>query len=257
MLERVASYFNYLAKATNAHGLHSPFLFKLYKEVIKTAPRVPFDDIESLRKKLQADKTQIEFLELGAGINPVGGTKSISSIARRSSQRKKYCQLIANLVKHFKSNQILELGTSLGITTCYLAKANPSSRIVSMEGNLKVLERARKNLDSLEIHNVELIHGNFDDSLKTTVESFEKLDLVYFDGNHQKTPTLNYFNICLDKKHPDSIFIFDDIHWSREMEEAWNTIKDHPDVTVTIDLFQFGIVFFREGQAKEHFVVRF
>jgi predicted O-methyltransferase YrrM len=88
------------------------------------------------------------------------------------------------------------------------------------------------------------------------LNSLPKLDLVFFDGNHQKVPTLDYFHHCLTKAHENSIFIFDDIHWSSEMDEAWQQIQGHEQVSLTIDLFQFGLVFFRKGIAKQHFTLR-
>ena len=80
--------------------------------------------------------------------------------------------------------------------------------------------------------------------------------MVYFDGNHQKAATLEYFQHCLQFVNNESFFIFDDIHWSKEMESAWEEIKKHPKVKVTIDTFQWGIVFFRKEQEKEHFIIR-
>jgi predicted O-methyltransferase YrrM len=82
-------------------------------------------------------------------------------------------------------------------------------------------------------------------------------DLIYFDGNHSKKATLDYFELLLPTITNETVWIFDDIHWSKDMEESWEIIKNHPKVKVTIDTFQWGIViFFRAEQEKEHFVIR-
>jgi len=93
--------------------------------------------------------------------------------------------------------------------------------------------------------------------LSAVITPPDVIDLVYFDGNHQKEPTLNYFHTCLQKAHKNSLFIFDDIHWSDGMEEAWEQIKKHDRVHLTIDLFQFGIVFFEKEMPKQHFILKF
>ena len=109
----------------------------------------------------------------------------------------------------------------------------------------------------MELQNIEQHVGNFDDVLPKILSEKEKIDFVFFDGNHRKEPTLNYFRQCLDKVHEGSVFIFDDIYWSLEMKEAWSEIKMNEQVTVTLDLFYLGIVFFRKEQVKQHFIIRY
>ena len=92
-------------------------------------------------------------------------------------------------------------------------------------------------------------------AVEKELKEHNQLDFVFFDGNHKKKPTLSYFKQCLEVAHEDSIFIFDDIYWSTEMTEAWQEIKKHPKVTLSIDCFEMGIVFFKKEQAKEHFTV--
>ncbi len=101
------------------------------------------------------------------------------------------------------------------------------------------------------------MEGNFDKTLKPTLSSIDKLDWVFIDGNHQKEPTIRYFEQCLEKCTSDSVLLFDDIYWSKGMAEAWENIKQHPRVSVTLDLFQVGIVFIREGQSKQDFWIRY
>ena len=172
--------------------------------------------------------------------------------------RSKYGQFLFRLAYHFKPNTILELGTSLGITTSYLAFANQNSKVITIEGCTNISSEAKNCFQSLGLNNIETVVGNFDSVLSSRLKTQDsRFDFVFFDGNHKKKPTLNYFNQCLSHATNDSVFIFDDIHWSDEMEEAWEEIKSHPKVIVTIDLFFLGLVFFRKEQAKENFVLRF
>jgi predicted O-methyltransferase YrrM len=253
-------YIRYWLSAKTAHGIHSPFVFALYNEVIHTKSNYySYDKIEQLRKKLLLSKKEINVTDLGAGKS---GKRTIAQIAERSAKNAKYCQLLFRLVNHFKPEIILELGTSLGISTCYLASADPNSKVITIEGCPDTAAEAKKNFESLGLKNIESITGNFDVTLQQKLHSGLKtkdsiLDLVFFDGNHKKEPTLNYFRQCLDHANNDSVFIFDDIHWSDEMEETWEEIKKHPKVTVTIDLFFLGLVFFRKEQSKEDFKIRY
>ena len=151
----------------------------------------------------------------------------------------------------------MELGTSLGISSAYLAAANSGSKLITIEGCKEIADVAAQNFTKLELKNIEQVVGNFDKVLPEVLKKTDQLDLVFFDGNHQKEPTPNYFKQCLEKANEKSVFIFDDIYWSREMKEAWEEIKNNKKVTVSIDLFYMGIIFFRKEQVKEHFMIRY
>ena len=139
-----------------------------------------------------------------------------------------------------------------------MALANNHTSITSLEGSASLIEVAKDNHAALGIQNVSLLQGNFDKLLPSFLHNQSSLGLVFFDGNHRKQATLNYFNLCLEKATADSIFIFDDIYWSEEMNSAWMEIKSHPQITLTLDVFQFGICFFKkEKLAKEEFILRY
>ena len=259
-LSFILKYLKYLISSKTAHGIHSPFVFELYNQVIrKNNSYYSFEKIEQLRQRLLYSQKEIEVTDLGTGTS---GKRTLAQIAERSLKSEKYGQLLFRLANHLRPETILELGTSLGISTAYLASAVPNAKIITIEGCPNISAEAKKNFESLGLKNIETVVGNFDTSLKQTIDSilntqYSILDLVFFDGNHKMEPTLNYFNQCLSQAHNDSLFIFDDIHWSDEMEEAWEEIKKSPKVTVTIDLFFIGLVFFRKEQAKENFVIRY
>lgn len=146
------------------------------------------------------------------------------------------------------------MGTSLGISTLYQAKADGRARVITLEGCPEIAAVAQENFKRLKANNIELMTGNFSTTLPQALRKMQRIDYVFFDGNHRKTATLNYFHEALKYAHEGSVFVFDDIYWSQEMMEAWEEIKAHPQVTLTIDIFYMGIVFFRKEQVtKEHF----
>lgn len=254
---RILKYINYLIKSIHLHGIHSPFVFNLNEKIFQEkAAYYCFDEIESLRAKLQLTHKKIEVLDLGAGSKKNNKKeRSISSICKTASKNSRSAQLIYRLIYEFKPSIILEIGTSFGLTTAYMAKANPSAEITSIEGSPQIAKVAKVNHQKLNINNIKIVNAPFDEVLEEIINSKETLDLVFFDGNHQKIPTLKYFELCLKKINSNSIFIFDDIYWSPEMNAAWNEIRKHPKVSISIDLFQLGIVFFKTDQVKEHFTV--
>ena len=128
---------------------------------------------------------------------------------------------------------------------------------MSIEASIEIAKIAEQNFKDLHLQNTTVLHGTFEAKLTDAIQQLGKLNFVFFDGNHRKEPTLNYFKECLNFCTNESVFVFDDIHWSTEMEEAWSEIKNHPEVTVTLDLFFIGIVFFRKEQAKENFIIRY
>ena len=255
-------YLNYYITASNGkgHGIHSPFIFHFISEVLSDKKNYPeYDKIEKLRKQLLQDKTLLEVEDLGAGssINKTN-RRSVADIARNAAKPKKFGQLLFRIVREYQPINILELGTSLGITTTYLSLAKKDAAIITMEGAGQVAQMANNNFQALAITNASIVQGNFDNTLLPVLQGLPSVDFAFIDGNHRQEPTERYFAELLLKTHNDSILIFDDIHWSREMEQAWQTIKEHPSVRCTIDLFFIGIVFFRqEFREKQHFNLRF
>lgn len=255
----ISDYLKHRLTSKSRHGTHSPFVYKLTDEVIYDFNvKSDYKSIEAQRKKLLNDDSLITVTDLGAGSHlNKNRTKKVRQIAKNALKSPRLAQLIYRLAKENEPKHILELGTCLGLTTAYLSKACPEADIITIEGCPETAKVAYKNFMDLELENVELRVGNFDTLLPELIEQSGQLDFVYIDGNHRKDATLNYFNWCLPKVHEGSLLIFDDIYWSEGMKEAWEEIKRHPDVTVTIDLFWIGLVYFKKGQAKEHFKIKF
>lgn len=255
----IIDYLKYYFKAKNVHGVHSPFVFDFYQNVFKNQNTAPgFEAIESLRKELLKRDTEIiKIIDYGAGPKKNSSNERIvSEVAKISLSSPKWCKFLYHLVRHYRLNNIVELGTSLGITSCYLGYAAPDGIVYSLEGASAYIDIARQNYNKLGLKNVLTSEGNIDLTLIKTLRHVEWVDLVFFDANHRYEPTIRYFETCLKKSHPGSVFIFDDIHWSKEMNQAWEEIISRPEVSISINLFQMGLVFFNEGVEKQHFILK-
>jgi predicted O-methyltransferase YrrM len=254
-------YLEYLFGSSHSkgHGIHSPFVFDFIQKVLNDKTGYPeYAEVDKLRNKLLADNSPVPIEDYGAGSRKGPGSRSVAQIARVASRSPKYGKLLFRIVRYYKPHYVIELGTSLGVSSAYLGLAGTSSVIVTGEGNYAVASLAKNNFESLGLTNVRIITGNFDNTLPEMVAAIPHVDLAFIDANHRHKPTVAYFNALLKKITGTSILIFDDIHWSAGMESAWNEIKRHPSVMLTVDLFYFGIIFFRpEFKVKQHFRIRF
>lgn len=256
MLYQIIKYIQFFFKSTNQHGVHSPFVYDLITTCFydKTSHQ-SYLNISKYRKQLSKNKTKIEVIDLGSGSQKlVTNSRSVSDMAKHAGTTLFRAKLLFRIVNYFKFNNILELGTSLGIATHAMHLGNPNAKITTIEGCPNLAELTASNFKKNQIQSISLINSDFIDALKNMHS--ETFDMVFFDGNHKKEATLNYFESLLPTIHNDSLFIFDDIYWSKNMTDAWDIIKQHPKVTVTIDTFFWGFVFFRSEQKKEHFTIR-
>lgn len=254
-----SDYAKHIIVSKNRHGIHSPFVYTLLDEVIYDKQVLPYyQDIEAKRNSLKQDHRKIHVKDLGAGSMLNKQTeKQVAQIAKNALKPARIAQLIARIAGRFSPETIIELGTCLGLTTAYMASASPHSQLITIEGCPETARIAQENFEDLDLRNINLQVGNFDTILPQIISSISKLDFLFIDGNHRKEATLDYFEQCLPKVHDQSVLIFDDIYWSSGMKEAWETIKRHPQVRVSMDLFYIGLVFFKKDQEKEHFKIRF
>lgn len=240
--------------------MHSPFVFDFILNVLnnKSNYQSP-QEIEQLRKQLLNDKRVIEIEEMGAGSRTFASKqRSVQQIARSALKSKRLAQVLFRLVKHYQPETVIELGTSLGLTTAYLSRANVNASIITIEGSEQIAAIAKENFYKLDCRNIQLHQGNFDHILPSVISQLSSIDFAYIDGNHRYEPTIDYFHQFLSKSNRRTILVFDDIHWSEEMEKAWQEIKQHPSVQYTIDIFFLGFVFFREEfKVKQDFSIRF
>lgn len=211
--------------------------------------------ILNYRKTLLKNATKIKVTDLGAGSQVMKQQeRSVSELAKNAGTTIKRAKLLFRITNYFKPENILELGTSLGIATHAMSLADPESNITTVEGCPNISEFVKSNFKRNVLENIKAITGNFNDKIEEL--KLNTYNLVFFDGNHQKEATLTYFDSLLETTNNETVMIFDDIYWSKGMTEAWEAIKQHPKVTVTIDTFFWGLVFFRKEQVKEHFAIR-
>ena len=249
-------YLKFILKSSNQHGVHSPFVYHLVINCLYKRSNKKWKLFLNEKQLLLKNKQKITVNEFGAGSNFFKSKeRSIAKIAKIAGISDKKASLLIGLVNYFKPSNILEIGTSIGLSTFAIKIANKYSKIITLEGCEETSKVAHQLFDKHKFNDIDIITGDFTETLPQIVKK-NQFDFIYFDGNHTKKSTLEYFNFCLDTLKNQSIWVFDDIYWSKEMKEAWSTIKKHPKVRVTVDIFHFGIVFFRKEQAKEHFKIR-
>lgn len=255
----VSRYLHYWLNAIDEHSLQAPFVFELYTQVIKDDVQLPvFQEIGTYRKEKLADHRNLRFSRLGAASSvKKSDERKVSSIARHSLSSAKFSRFLFRLARYCQPSLILELGTSLGINTLYLSAHNPACRIVTFEGCNTSIAEAAALFSTWEKKNIELVAGNIDDTLTEYLCRHKTIEMVYMDANHRYEPTLRYFDALVKYCTPHAVLVLDDIHWSAEMEKAWEKIKQHEKVTLTIDIFDAGLVFFRPLYTKQHYTLSF
>ncbi len=258
MLQLLKSYLKFLKNSTNQHGVHSPFVYSLITKCFYDKKLyAEYSILKRYRNLLLENKSFIEVTDFGAGSRVFKSNKrQISKIAKTAGISYNRAKLLFRVVNYFQPTTILEIGTSLGLATSSLSLGNVSAKITTLEGCSSTMSIAKNQCQLQNLKNIEFINTKFENYFQDYLSSITNYQLIYFDGNHSKKATLYYFELLLPTITNDTVWIFDDIHWSKDMEEAWETIKNHPKVKVTIDTFQWGFVFFRAEQEKEHFVIR-
>jgi predicted O-methyltransferase YrrM len=248
------------ASNSNGHGIHSPFVYEFVSEILNDhRSYYAYEKIEEVKKKLLRDERALPVNDPGAGsIQNGASVKKISGIARNAVSTQKFGRLLFRLANYYRTATIIEMGSSLGISTAYLASADAASQVITMEGSPSIAAIAEETFHQLGLHNITQVTGTFEEVLSNLIVSNPPANLVFIDGNHRKNALLEYFEQFLNKISPASLIIIHDIHWSREMEEAWDIIQKNPRVKMSIDIFSAGLVFFRdEFQVKQQFIIRF
>ncbi len=240
------------AKATQGNGVHSPHLFYLVRMLFydKNAYYC-FRDIESQRARLLRNKRRIYVKDYGSGTE---GLRKVAKIAQTSLASKREGQLLFRLVECLKPQKVLELGTSLGITTAYLAHGT-TGQITTLEGSEEIQKIAKDTVSRLKLQNVDFVLGNIDETLKCVLEEMKHVDFAFIDANHTEEATIRYFEQIMAYCGEKSVIVLDDIYYSREMTRAWKTIQTDPRVTTTMDLYQVGIVFLDKQYLRKNYKI--
>lgn len=256
MLYSIKTYIKFLKASTNQHGVHSPFVYDLVTKCFYDKSKYnEYSILKQYRQSLNQNFNRVTISDFGSGSKVFkSNERVISKMAKTSGISSIRAKLLFRMVSYFNSKNILELGTSLGLASSALCLGNKQASITTIEGCQETAKVAQEQFRTFQLNNIQVIVNTFEKALPELVSN--QYNLVYVDGNHTKEATLNYFELLLPTTTNNSVFIFDDIHWSKGMTEAWDEIKNHPAVTVSIDTFYWGIVFFRKEQVKEHFVIR-
>jgi len=257
MAHLIIEYLKSLTKSSNQHGVHSPFVYDLITKCFyKKTDASSFKLFSKIKQQALGNKTFIKITDFGAGSKVFKSkNREVSKIAKVSGISNKKAKLLIRLIAYFKPLNILEIGTSIGLGTSAIKIGNSDSQITTLEGCPETSKIAQELFKKNDFNKINIITGDFKETLPKVINQ-QQFNFIYFDGNHNKKATLDYFNTCLPTINNNSVWIFDDIYWSKEMKSAWSEIKKHPKVTVTVDIFYWGIVFFRKEQEKEHFKIR-
>lgn len=251
---QVRQYIKYLYKRKDEHALHSPFLFDFYRYATFSRSQWSDERIERLRNALFSNEKEITRVDFGA-LSGKSKKSKVKTVAKRSLAPIEQNVFFASVIHYTKAKSILEIGTSFGINALYMSKASCGGRVITLEGDPLIAKTARNQF--AETKNIELLEGEFSQVLPQAISLLPQLDFVFFDGHHKKEPTWQYFQLCLAKSHESSVFVFHDIYWSKEMHLLWKQVIQSEAVTLSLDFYHFGMVFFRRNQPKQHFCLKF
>jgi predicted O-methyltransferase YrrM len=244
----IKSFFRYYSQAITRYQIHSTFVFDWATEALDDDRQYyAFDKAEQMRFMMEQNENTIEVTDFGAGSRVANGSaRKVSAIAKSAVTPMRQCEVLFKTIQYFKPKTMLEIGTSLGVAAAYQAAGYTKGQLWTLEGCPNIARIAQQNLMKANVKNTKIVVGEFSKTLPDVLQEIAVLDYVFIDGNHRLEPTLQYFEACLKHAHNDTLFVFDDIHWSAEMEEAWERVKKHPQVTLTIDLFYMGLVWIRK-----------
>lgn len=242
--------------AKNYRSLNNEDLSVFVYDILELKPQDPlFEKIEIHRNIILRDTSEIDFTQYGAGDVSCSSTK-VNALASSSLSPEWKCHVLYNLVSKLSHGSVIELGTSFGISTAYLACSSQQSDVYTIEGSMAVHDHANSFFSKMGFKNITGICGEFNVILSDLLDKIPEVGFAYIDGNHRKHATLEYFKRILKKCHKQSFIVIDDIYWSVEMKEAWADIMNHKRVSCTIDLFQMGIVMFDPGLNGNYRVIR-
>jgi predicted O-methyltransferase YrrM len=253
-LFQAKAYLSYWLDSVDEHSLHSPFYFDFYTNVVRGNNNTEgHAEIERLRYKLISDIRPISVDDYGTGGNE---QRRISDIATSSLSPQRYSALYSRIIRHFKAQNIVELGTSLGINTLYLG-LRKDTKVTTFEGSNELADLAALTFEFANAKNINIVRGNIDVTLPDFLQTIRKVDMAFIDANHTYAATIKYFELLLPKLKETSVMVLDDIHYSSQMEKAWNEISRHRLVYGSADLFRCGILFFDPSLNKQNVILQF
>ena len=248
-------YLWYVLKARHRHGfgVHSPFAYDVITKVFEEkSSYYIYNEVEKERRRLLHDRTSIFFDDYGTGKS---GERRVCDIARRALKNTDEAQLIFRTALYQKPRFVIELGTSLGLTTAYLSKAVGGGKCHTFDGCEKVVEQAKQVACNCGTAENTVFHvGDIVDVLPKVIQNIESVDVVFMDANHTKEATLAYYSIIEPKLSSNSVLIMDDIHSSKGMREAWDEIRQSEKARVSFDMYGLGIIYYNESLSRKDYI---
>lgn len=254
------SFLHYYSSAKTRYDVHSPFLSQWVEAVLEDNRNFyVYEEAEIIRHYwLNYVQQEIDYsTDYGAGSRAGQGAKrKVRDIIRTSAVDAETGRRLFRIAQFRQPKTILELGTNLGISALYLQAACQSDHFITIEGHPEIAKLAKASFQRAKSPMPDLRCGTFHDLLLPALTDLRQLDLAWLDGDHRYEPTLAYFEQLLPFLKEDSVVIIGDIHWSDEMEAVWQDLSRHPRVTLSVDLFKMGVLFFRQEQLQpEHFTL--
>ncbi len=256
----ILRYIRFRLSAGKAYSIHSPFVYKLYSDVFQNKNKLlPADvkkKIASIRKELYQKNENLKLFQLGGKNRKVHEHSTAGKYIQSVSVSSTEGSLLYGLVQYFKPTNVIELGTGAGIGSMYMTSADENIPLYTIEGNADMYSIASDIFKKYRYFNIHIQHGTFDEALPSTLKRAGSAQMVFIDGDHTSHGLFRYYNQIRPFLTKTSILILHDIYWSDDMQMAWKKMISLPDVTVSIDVFYFGILFFRSDIAKQHFKLK-
>ena len=281
---RILAYIKHVLTAwnTTGEGIHSPYLFRIVRFILRDENTFYcFSDIERRREQLLACPDVLDVVDFGSQGSPEGKLvqRRVCDIAKNHLENPKVGQTLFRLL-HFMGQEehrplhILELGTSLGITTAYMASVSSQNSVLTFEGSEAVLRVAQGVWRALRLEKIQWQQGNIDDTLFIIYSAQRQalsrndqqpalprndqrpIDLAFVDANHTYEATKRYVEFLLPHMTEKGIIVMDDIHYSSDMERAWQELKADERVTTSMDLYHIGLLFFDPHYLKRHYRIK-
>jgi predicted O-methyltransferase YrrM len=292
----VGAYLRHLltARSTAGHGVHSPYIYDFLTKVIRNKTDVKIvNQVVSLRRTMLSDKRSIMVTDLGAGsVTRAGGERRVAEIARTAALPAKEAGLLSRIVKSMEhagdppdggetvpqsgralsreqgarttghgarsgeNGIILELGTSLGISTLALALAAPERRVITVEGCPVLAAIARENLLKYGAANAEVLAMEFSAAIESLRNEGLSVSFAFIDGNHRGTALTEYVS-KIASMGEDMIIVADDIRLTKEMFRAWRSVAASGIATVSMETLRLGILFIKHGITPGRYRIRY
>ncbi len=254
---RLATFLKFLGHSTNQYGIHSPFIYQfLIKCLYKPLSKTQLNALKVNRKHVLNNTEVIEINDFGKGSQQfTTSQRHVNEMARKAGMSLHKAKLMNKIVGYFQTKAILELGTSVGLGSIAMATNHENITIDTIEACTNTCSTAKSHFNYLKLEHINVINSSFEQFFDQNLNP-KPYDLIYLDGHHDKTATLQYFDNLEPYIHKDTIMIVDDIYWSKDMQQAWQELQKNQKVKVSIDLYFWGILFFKSGLSKQDFKIR-